>query len=369
MKFDVNIPVRIFSGKGCLKQNANRLILGRRAVIVCGRHGARASGALDDVSSLLEAAGTDYMIFDKATENPPVEICHEGGRAASAFRADFIIGIGGGSALDSAKAIAAFAANPGIEPLDIYDPEKLVNPSLPLVLIPTTAGTGSEANAYSVLTLPDGKRKRTFTSEMSWAKYAFLDPDYTLSLPKSYTVSCALDAFAHGIESYLSPKATGLSSALALYAMKLIWNVLSYRPENFTYEMHEDLLYASCAAGIAISVTGSGFPHPLGYPITLLDGIPHGAACAVFEGDYIRYNQKTETGARKINEIASYLGTTPETMAVLLPELSGVKLEFTPSQIEERIELVCNAKNYVNSPYVITKDEMYEIYNRHFLAR
>ena len=222
------------------------------------------------------------------------------------------------------------------------------------------------ANPYSVLTLPDGKRKKTFTSAYSWARYAFLDPGYTISLPRAYTISCALDAFAHGIESYLSPRATGLSSALAIYAMGLIWNVLSRRPESFTYEMREDLLYASCAAGIAISVTGSGFPHPLGYPITLLDGIPHGAACAVFEGDFIRYNQRTEVGARKINEIAAYLGTTPETMSGLLPELSEVRLEFSPGQIEERIELVCNAKNYSNSPYVINKDEMYEIYYRHF---
>ena len=225
MKFEVNIPVRIFSGRGCVARNAGRLILGRRAAIVCGRQGARASGALDNVTSLLKAAGTEYLIFDKAAENPPVALCHEGGRAASVFGADFVIGIGGGSALDAAKAVAAFAANPGSEPLDIYDPEKLVNPSLPLVLIPTTAGTGSEANAYSVLTLPDGKRKKTFTSEYSWARYAFLDPGYTMSLPRKYTISCALDAFAHGIESYLSPKATGLSSALALYAMNLIRDV------------------------------------------------------------------------------------------------------------------------------------------------
>ncbi len=366
MKFDVDIPVRIFSGRGCVARNAGRLTLGRRAAIVCGRRGARTSGALDDVTLLLEATGAQYLIFDKAPENPPLAVCYEGGRAALAFGADFVIGIGGGSALDAAKAVAAFASNPGIEPLDIYDPEKLTTPSLPLVLIPTTSGTGSEANPYSVLTLPDGKRKKTFTSAYSWARYAFLDPGYTISLPRAYTISCALDAFAHGIESYLSPRATGLSSALAIYAMGLIWNVLSRRPESFTYEMREDLLYASCAAGIAISVTGSGFPHPLGYPITLLDGIPHGAACAVFEGDFIRYNQRTEVGARKINEIAAYLGTTPETMAGLLPELSEVRLEFSPGQIEERIELVCNAKNYSNSPYVINKDEMYEIYYRHF---
>jgi alcohol dehydrogenase class IV len=285
---------------------------------------------------------------------------------AAEFGADFIIGIGGGSSLDAAKAVAAFAANRDIEPLDIYDTPKRTKHSLPLVLIPTTAGTGSEVNAYSVLTLPDGKQKKTFTCSDSWAKVAFLDPQYTVSMPQAGVVSCALDAFAHGIESYLSPKSNFISSMLAMYAMKKIWDILSSYPDNFTYEMREDLLYASCAAGIAISVTGTGFPHPLGYSLTLIDGIPHGAACAIFEGDYIEYNERTEAGAAKLEEICAALDTTTGVMKEFLPALSGVDLKLTDEKITEYIELVAGAKNYSNSPYVINKDEMYDIYRKHF---
>lgn len=369
MNFDINIPVRILSGDGCIAANPGKLAMGKRAFIVCGGRGARASGALGDVEEILGAAETEYTVFDKITENPPLEICHEGGQAAHTFAADYVIGIGGGSSLDAAKAVAAFAANPDISPTDIFVNGKRRNRSLPLVLIPTTAGTGSEANAYSVLTLPGGRNKKTFTSPDSWAKYAFLDPKYTMSMPHYGTISCALDAFAHGIESYLSPRSTGFSSSLAMFAMKGIWEVLTAYPENFTYEMREALLYASCAAGIAISITGTGFPHPLGYSLTMLAGIPHGAACAIFEGDFIEFNERTEEGARRMSEIYSALSTTSKIMKEYLPALSGVDVKLTGEQIREYVGLVKGAGNYTNSPYVINESEMHEIYERHFLIK
>lgn len=366
MNFNINLPTRIVSGRGCLKENAAGLVLGQRAFIVCGSHGAAASGALTDVLSVLDNAGVEYLIFDRVTENPPLATCFDGGEAAHAFGADFVIGIGGGSSLDSAKAIAAFAANPGIEPEQLFDAAS-VKAVLPLALIPTTAGTGSEANPYAVMTLPGGVRKRSFNHPGAWARIAFLDPAYTDSLPHRATVSCALDAFAHGLESYLSPKSTELSAMMAMYAMRGIWDVLTRYPENFDAEMRETLLYCSCAAGIAISVTGTGFPHPLGYPLTLIDGIPHGAACAIFEGDYIEYNERTEEGQAKMHRIYEELHTTSRIMREYLPALSEVELSLSSDEIVERVELICNAKNYSNSPYVITKDEMIEIYSKHFL--
>lgn len=367
MSFNINIPVKIISGRGCLQDNAAALIQGHRAVIVCGAHGAAASGALGDVCRVLDDAQVGYMIFDKVTENPPLATCFDGGQAAHAFGADFVIGIGGGSSLDSAKAIAAFAANPGIEPEQLFDSSALNSPLLPLVLIPTTAGTGSEANPYAVMTLPDGLRKRSFNHPGAWARVAFLDPAYTDSLPHRATVSCALDAFAHGLESYMSPKSTELSSMMAMYAMRGIWDVLTRYPENFDAEMRETLLYCSCAAGIAISVTGTGFPHPLGYPLTLIDGIPHGAACAIFDGDYIEYNERTEVGKEKMRRIYDELHTTGRIMREYLPALSEVELELDADEIAAHVELICGAKNYANSPYVITKNEMIEIYSKHFL--
>ena len=363
------MPTRVHFGRGVLLQNKKDLALGRHAFIVTGKHSAKASGALDDVTAVLDELQIAYTVFDKITENPPILVCHEGGKLAAACGADFVIGIGGGSPLDAAKAIAAYAANPTIDPLEIYDEQKRPNATLPLIAIPTTAGTGSEVNYYSVLTLPDGERKKTFKASDAWPRTAFVDPKYTETLSHSSTVSCALDAFAHALESYLSPKSTVFSEAAALFAAKELWDVLSQAPAQFTPEMREQLIAASTAAGMAISVTGTGFPHPMGYSITLLDGVPHGKACAAFAAEYLEYNERTEIGKERIEAFAKHIGATPKLMKLLLPGLADVHFSFTEEEIDRRVKLICGAGNYVNSPYVLSVDEMYEIYRRLFLKK
>lgn len=369
MVFSINIPVRIISGRGCLKSNSKELILGKRALIVTGSAGAKSSGALDDVCELLEANHIDYLISSGIPANPPLLDAYQVGKQAAEFKADFIIGIGGGSAMDAAKAIAAFAATPDVEAEEIYNAANLINGALPIALVPTTAGTGSEANPYSVLSLPDGERKKTYSSQYAWAKVAFLDPAYTESLNYSATVSTALDAFAHAMESYLSPKANALSMMLAEYAAKNIWDVLTQMPDEFTKEHRDMLCYASCAAGAAISITGTGFPHPLGYSLTMLAGIPHGRACAVFHGDYIEYNMRTENGEKRLTDLASALGTKPRLMTEFLPGLADVDLTLSDEEIVNYVELIKGAKNYTNSPYVLNEEEMLDIYRKHFARK
>lgn len=366
--FDLDMPTRIISGKDCVKKNPSLLAAGKKAIIVCGRSGAKKSGALDDVCAVLSSVGAKYTVFDKISENPPLLTCFEGGELARAEGCDFVIGIGGGSALDGAKAIASFATNEGISPEEIFKVSSLKK-GLPIIAIPTTAGTGSEANPYSVLSLPDGERKQTFNTRCSYPVCSFLDPTYTMSLPEGYTVSTALDAFHHALESLLSPKTTDFSEMMALYAAKNIWDVLTEYPESYSYEQREKLLYASCAAGIAISVTGTGFPHPLGYSLTMLDGIPHGRACAVFAADYIDYNSKTEKGAERLALLYDTLSVKPKVLKEYLTALASVDLSFTKEEIVRRVDLICGAKNYVNSPYVLTYDEMIAIYERLFLKK
>ena len=174
------LPTRVIAGRGALAKNAAALALGKHALIVTGRKSARLCGALDDVTAALDVLGIGYTLFDKIAENPPLLTCYEGGRLAAEVGADLVIGIGGGSPMDAAKAIAAFAANPEIEPLALYDAEKRVNRSLPIVAVPTTAGTGSEVNPYAVVTLPDGLRKKTFTCDDSWPRVAcsFAEPAF-----------------------------------------------------------------------------------------------------------------------------------------------------------------------------------------------
>lgn len=369
MVFSINIPVKINSGRGCLKADYNDLLLGKRAMIVSGSSGAKSSGALDHVINILNENDVDHVSYSGVPANPPLLDAYEAGKHAAEFNADYIIGIGGGSAMDTAKAVAAFAANPNIAPDDIFNSANLVNGALPIVLIPTTAGTGSEANPYSVLSLPCGEKKKTYSSPYAWAKTAFLDPAYTESLNYSATVSTALDAFAHALESYLSPKANALSTMLAEYAAKNIWDVLTQMPDEFTEDHRDMLCYASCAAGAAISITGTGFPHPLGYSLTMLAGIPHGRACAVFHGDYIEFNMRTEVGAERLNALANALGTKPKLMAEFLPGLADVDIKLTDEEIANYVALIKGAKNYTNSPYVINEEEMLSIYKKHFARK
>lgn len=374
MNFSEYKNVKIITGEGAVKKNYSVFSsLGKKALVVSGRNGADKCGAMADVAAALDMAGVDYVRFGCIPENPPAELCHEGGKTARENGCDFIIAIGGGSSLDAGKAIAGYAANPDCAPDDIFDDEKRTNDCLPIAAIPTTSGTGSEACRYSVLTIDGGRKKKTFKHKSAYAKYAFVCPEYSSTMPALYTVSTALDALAHSIESYLSPKSTPESEEAALYAAHEIWDVIfsgsGVSEDEYSREARERLAYAACAAGIAIDYTGTGFPHPLGYSITLTRGIPHGNACAVFEGAYLTYNMLTDEGSAKIEKLAAHLGTTPEDMIKRIPEKSGVaeKVGKIPEdEREELIDRVAGAANYQNSPYVISRGEMSDIYTRIF---
>ena len=371
MDFGSHKPVRIITGWDCVRENYKLFgEIGRYAIIVSGKNSADKCGAMEDVAYALEMAGVTFVRYNVIPENPPAPLCHEGGRLAREMGCDFVVAIGGGSAIDAAKAIAAYATNPQCDVNDIFDDSLRSAEPLPLIAIPTTAGTGTEACRYSVLTIDGGRRKRTFKSSTSYAKYSLVCPKHTLTLPENYTVSTALDALAHAIESYLSPKSSSVSEEAALFAAHEIWDVIFN--ENgasrfgFTESARERLMYAATAAGIAIDYTGTGFPHPLGYSLTLTRGTPHGRACAIFEGAFLNYNMRTEVGKQRIEFLASHLGTTPEEMIRRIPEKSGVVFKISREDREELIDRVAGAGNYQNSPYVISRDEMSDIYTSLF---
>ena len=375
MDMSFYMPVNVITGEGCVLANAGALALGKHAFIVTGRNSARASGALADVTAALDQQGIRYTVFDRASENPLASMCREGGEACRLAGADFVIGIGGGSALDAAKAVAAFAVCPDADTESIFAADFETHRILPIAAIPTTSGTGSEANAYAVLTLDDGIRKKTLKHiPGTYPRVSFVDPRYTYSLNENYTVATALDALSHAIESYLSPKSNAASEMYAAFAAGHIWDVLFEGADGegekdaggFTAIQRRRLSMASMAAGIAINRTGTGFPHPMGYSITLSNGVPHGRACGAFEGAYIEYNMRTETGAAKLTALAEQMGTTPADMARRIPLMADVKLTLTPAQMEEYIGRIAQAAGFGNSPYVLSDAEKKEIYEKLF---
>lgn len=287
MNFDFYFPTEIITGQNCVKEQFNKISsLGKKALIVTGKNGARQSGALGHVTEGFNSLNMPYTVFDGVGANPTVEMCEKAREKGK--DCDFVVAIGGGSAMDAAKAIAVICAHPELPANSMYD--KTLS-ALPLVCIGTTAGTGSEADCSAVITAENGTKK-SFTNPAVFPVYSFCDPSYTLSLSYRQTVATALDAFCHATESLFSTKITGFSEIYSKRAIELIFPYLkkmaenTFDPRDFT--ARESLLYGSVLAGRAICFAGTGYTHPAGYPFTEKMGLPHGAACALFSADFLK---------------------------------------------------------------------------------
>lgn len=350
MKFDFFMPVNIISGQDCIKNNKSIFeAMGRTCLIVCGHSSAKKSGALQDVEKILGDSNIKYEVFDKIAENPLTSVCCEGGRLARKTGADFIIGIGGGSPLDAAKAVCVYAANGHITDDGIYS-EKLTSDPLPLIVIGTTAGTGSEVSGVSVLTRKDG-RKQSVSGPSFYAKYAFADPKYTYTVPRSVTVSTALDALAHAAESMFSPRSDFLSSRFSLLAAKNIFPILKKLEDDTYMPSHSDrdvLYFSSLYAGFALNKGGTGFPHGMGYALTEDHAIPHGTACAVFLPAYMEEAEKADPERCKM--FFDVCETDKEGFCSLIRKLSSLDIIISEEKISEYERRWKELKNFKNSP-------------------
>ena len=292
---DFYMPVKLFTGIGCIASHVNDLCtLGRKCLIVTGRNSALKSGALDDVTSACDTACIQYVIFNGITENPSVTSCMEAGIFASKEKVDFIVGIGGGSPLDAAKAVSVFAANPELDEKAFYNKEWSISP-LPIVLVGTTAGTGSEVTDVSVLTDSVG-RKHSIHDPRMFASISFGNPLYTVSLPNAVTASSGIDVIAHCTESYFSKKANELSRAFSVRGVSRAWKPLEKLAsgQELSLEDRTALYEASILGGLAICITGTCFPHNVGYYLTENYQVPHGIACAFFLSDLLDHAFRTD---------------------------------------------------------------------------
>ena len=291
------MPVKLVTGAGCVRGSAKELArLGKTCLIVTGRHSAKVCGAFQDVTDTLGANGQSWVLFDGIGQNPRLTDCMAAAEQAAAAGADFILGIGGGSALDAAKCIAVLAANPGMTQAQLYAFDWAREP-LKIVTVGTTAGTGSEVTKVSVITTPDG-RKKSFHHEDIFPALSLGDPGYTMSLSPLVTRATMVDVLAHCAESFFSRAANHISRCYAVEGIRLLLPVFRAMAENgcdnLDYDTRETLYCASIYGGLAINVTGTCFPHTMGYLLTETFGIPHGTACAVFQKDFYEYNKAVD---------------------------------------------------------------------------
>lgn len=357
MNFDFYMPAEVVSGSGCVCAHSSLLPkLGKSAMIVTGQASAKRCGALNDVCTALKKEGISFLVYDKIGENPALSACLEAAALARESKTDFIIGIGGGSPLDASKAIAILAANPHLNGDAVFSLDFRC-PPLGLVLVGTTAGTGSEVTAVSVLTQDNG-RKRSITHPYCYAKLSFADPSYTCTVPFNTTVSTALDAFSHTTEGWFSKKCSDVTRMFARAALPLIWEGLVFLcKEKKTPDsaLREKLYYGSLYAGMVLNKTGTAFPHPMGYVLTEDFHVPHGKACCAFLPELIK--RAAEYKQTLLKEYLSILNASQDEVIQVICALTDLsELRMTTEQAKAYADRWDNLKNFSNTPGNYSKE-------------
>lgn len=304
MEFSYFLPVNIQFGWNKVDSVADFVTpYGKKALIVTGRTSAKKSGLYDRVVAKLEAAHIDHVLFDQVDANPLTTTALEGAALAKSESCDVVIAIGGGSIMDCAKGIAFMAVNEG----DINDyifNRKTSDNALPLIVIPTTCGTGSEGNGFGVLTNPETGDKKSLRCNAIVPKVSIVDPVVMGTMPPHVLASVGFDALCHNIEAYTSKTAQPFTDALSYYAVTLLAQYLvplykhvkavaNGKPEVLNEKQltkaWESVTLASTIGGMVINTAGVTLAHGMEHPASGLKDITHGVGLAVIEPVVVEY--------------------------------------------------------------------------------
>lgn len=372
--FKYFLPVNIEFGSGKVAK-AGELTkpYGKKALIVTGHSSAKKSGLYDKVKDSLKAEGIDSVLFDKVAQNPLTTTAAEGAVFAKENGCDVVVAIGGGSIMDCAKAIAFLAVNNG-DVSDYIFGKKASDTALPIILIPTTCGTGSEGNGFAVLTNPDNGDKKSLRCNAIVAKVSIVDPECMMTMPKYVLASVGFDALCHNMEAYTSKIAQPFTDALSFYAVDLIaHNLVDVYKGTGSKESWEKITLASTIGGMVINTAGVTLAHGMEHPASGLKDIVHGKGLAALTPTIIE---------------SSYQGA-PEKFAKLAKLFGGEKAEDLAGKVRElleAIELTCtlsdlgieekdipwmaencmkvSAPSIANNPVVFSQEEIAEIYKK-----
>jgi alcohol dehydrogenase class IV len=308
-------PTRIIYAEGAAGQiGPHAARLGAKRAMVVSDPGIVRAGLTRPVLESLDGAGLGVEVYDAVEPDPRVELVE---RALEAYRSagcDLVVAVGGGSAMDTAKACAILATNPG--PLRDYEGwEKFQTPPAPLFAAPTTVGTASEVTPFLVITDAAAKFKFTVGSPQAAPRIAFLDPLLTLGLPANVTAATGMDALTHAIESYTSLLSSPLSEGLALHAIRLLSGSIRAAVANSNnLGAMSNMLVGANVAGLAFSNTRLGNVHALAHPVGAFWKIPHGVANALLLPHVLEYNALA--CPRKLIDVALALGEPPASLGV-----------------------------------------------------
>ena len=296
-----------YHGAGAIKEIANEAkARAFKKAFVCSDPDLIKFGVTSKVTDVLDEAGLAYEIYSDIKANPTIQNVQHGVEAFKASKADYIIAIGGGSSMDTSKAIGIIIANPEFEDvrsLEGVAPTK--KPCVPIIAVPTTAGTAAEVTINYVITDVERKRKFVCVDSHDMPVIAVVDPEMMSSMPKGLTASTGMDALTHAIEGYTTKAAWEMTDMFHLKAIEIISRALRGAVEN-TPEGREEMALGQYIAGMGFSNVGLGIVHSMAHPLGALYDTPHGVANAIILPTVMEYNAPA-TG-EKYRDIAKAMG-------------------------------------------------------------
>jgi len=365
MKFNYEMPTKVFAGK--LRDYTQEFSgYGDKALIVTGRSSA-SNGSLDDVLAILGELNIASDVFNGVEENPSDENVMEAVHMGRDSGSEFIIGIGGGSPLDAAKAVALLVSNPDKSSAALWEADSLRGRErLPVLAIPTTAGTGSEVTPFTILTTHERQTKASLPHFLFPDK-AFLDAKYMAHMPDSITLHTATDALSHLIEGYLSSRANLLcdrlvEGGLGIYGADNGYLKSCMSKRQFDMPVRNTLLINSALAGIVITQTRTTLPHLMGYYFTYNKKTPHGAACGILLAEYMRFHQNKE----KIGNILRLLGLSSiDEFKEWMGHILDLRVSVTADEIDAYTKAVfSNSEKLKSHPFPVTARDIHDIFAR-----
>ncbi len=291
--FTFCVPTKLIYGRGKLNDvGAYSLSLGLRKVVIITTAGGsmRRYGYIDRLVSSLESKGIASVVLDKVFTNPTTDLVDELVAVVKEEQPDGLIAIGGGSAIDAAKAVAMVSYSGGSARDYILGIRK-GSGALPLIAIPTTHGTGTEVNKFAVLTEPELKAKLAIVSEYVYPRISIVDPELTLSLPSTISSATVFDAFSHALEALFAVRSNAISRLFALEALRNIASEFDKLPEGYSnIDVRTKLLWASTCAGYAIDQSRTGLLHAIEHSISAFyPNVHHGVGLALIASAWARY--------------------------------------------------------------------------------